>query len=277
MFSRDRIEYKTPDEVRKMRASGLALAEILAEVKGAVVAGATTADLDAVARAAMLRLRVTPNFLNYHGFPGVLCTSVNDEVVHGIPGARELAPGDVVKVDGGCILDGWHSDSAFTVVIPGGNAARQAAHEKLSELTRLSMWHGIAAVHGHGRLNDIGCAIEDFIVSQVGDKYGIVDGLVGHGIGRSLHQPPEVVNFRTRQSGPKLKAGLVIAIEPMVIDGSPETVTLEDEWTIVSTDGGFASHWEHTVAVTPDGVWVLTEPDGGEAELAKLGVPVSAL
>ncbi|MBD7979968.1 type I methionyl aminopeptidase [Oerskovia merdavium] len=276
MFGREKIEYKTVDQVRTMRRAGLVVADALATVRSAVRPGMTTADLDALAAAVIGDAGATPSFLGYHGYPATLCVSVNDEVVHGIPGTRELLPGDVVSVDCGAIVDGWHGDSAFSFVLPEADAADLA----LVEATERALWAGIAALATGERLGDVGNAVEDSIEASAaadGVAYGIIEEYVGHGIGTSMHQPPDVLNYRTRERGPRLKPGMCLAIEPMVTRGERFTQVLEDDWTVVTDDGARAAHWEHSVAILEDGIWVLTAPDGGAAKLAELGVTIAPL
>jgi len=276
VFGREKIEYKTVDQVRTMRRAGLVVADALATVRSAVRPGMTTADLDALAAAVIGDAGATPSFLGYHGYPATLCVSVNDEVVHGIPGTRELLPGDVVSVDCGAIVDGWHGDSAFSFVLPEADAADVA----LVEATERALWAGIAALATGERLGDVGNAVEDSIEASAaadGVAYGIIEEYVGHGIGTSMHQPPDVLNYRTRERGPRLKPGMCLAIEPMVTRGERFTQVLEDDWTVVTDDGARAAHWEHSVAILEDGIWVLTAPDGGAAKLAELGVTIAPL
>ena len=270
MFGRDRIEYKSAEQVQAMRRAGLVVADAHAAVREAVRPGLTTADLDDVAAAVIRAAGATPSFLGYHGYPATLCISVNDEIVHGIPGERVLRPGDVVSVDCGAIVDGWHGDAAFTVVLPEADAADVA----LSDTTERAMWAAIAALATGERLGEVGEAVEE-TVATAATTYGIVQEYVGHGIGTAMHQPPEVLNYRTREKGPRLRPGLCVAIEPMLTRGSRMTKVLEDDWTVVTEDGSRAAHWEHTVAIGPDGVWVLTAQDGGAARLAELGVTVA--
>ncbi|WP_298456361.1 type I methionyl aminopeptidase [uncultured Cellulomonas sp.] len=279
MFGRDRIEYKTPEQVRVMRRAGLVVADALAAVRAEVRPGLTTADLDAVAADVIRSAGATPSFLGYHGFPATLCVSVNDEVVHGIPGPRVLEPGDVVSVDCGAIVDGWHGDSAMTVVLDAADPLDVA----LAETTERAMWAGIAALAGADRLGAVGEAVEDVVDSAAaagangGTRFGIVQEYVGHGIGSAMHQPPEVLNYRARDRGAKLKPGMCVAVEPMLVRGARDTRVLADDWTVVTTDGSRASHWEHSVAVLPTGVVVLTAHDGGAARLGELGVQVADL
>lgn len=280
MFGRPRIEYKTNDQISKMRVAGLVVADALAAVKAAGVAGVSTAHLNEVARTVIVEAGAIPSFFGYGSppFPGVICTSINDEVVHGVPGERTLQPGDLVSIDCGAIVDGWHGDSALSFVVPGeGDAQVIERRQELSAVTKASLWDGIAAVAVGKTLNDVGGAIEDAIDSASGGAYGIVEGYSGHGIGTSLHMAPDVYNYRVQQRTPKIKPGLCIAIEPMITTGSEDTKTQSDNWTVATTDGSDAAHWEHTVAVTDTGIWVLTAHDGGKAELAQRNVTVSPL
>jgi methionyl aminopeptidase len=208
-----------------------------------------------------------PSFKGYHGFPGSICVSVNDEVVHGIPGDRVIIDGDVVSIDSGAIVDGWHGDAAVTVAV--GEVPDKAL--ELMRVTEEAMWRGIAAARLGGRVTDISHAVESYIRSQ-GD-FGIVEDYVGHGIGTAMHQPPSVPNYGRPGKGAKLVRGIALAVEPMVLLGSPDTHVLEDEWTVKSDDGSLAAHFENTFALTPDGAWVLTALDGGKAKLEELGVP----
>ncbi|MFI2754325.1 type I methionyl aminopeptidase [Cellulomonas sp. P22] len=277
MFGRERIEFKTPDQVRAMRRAGLVVADALAEVRAAARPGMTTGDLEAIAARAIASAGATPSFLGYLDYPATVCVSVNDEVVHGIPGARVLAPGDVVSIDCGAIVDGWHGDSALTIVLPDADPADVA----LSELTERAMWAGIAALATADRLGAVGDAVEDVVEAAqaggAGVRYGIVEDYVGHGIGSAMHQPPDVPNYRTRDRGARVRPGLCVAIEPMITRGDQRTRVLADDWTVVTEDGQRASHWEHTVAVLEDGIWVLTASDGGAARLAELGVRIAPL
>jgi methionyl aminopeptidase len=261
------IELKTPAQLRVMREAGLVVAHTLARLREQVAAGMTTGDLDAIARDAIAEMGATSNFLGYHGFPGVICTSVNDEVVHGIPGTRVIADGDVVSIDCGAVVDGWHGDSAITVAV--GQVPERV--RDLLDVTEQAMWHGIAAARDGGRVGDVGHAVQTYVAGR-GD-YGIVTGYTGHGIGTAMHQPPDVPNVGRPGKGARLKAGMAIAVEPMNTLGTSQTRTLEDDWTVVSLDGSWAAHFEHSVAVTADGLWVLTAPDGGRAALEALGAP----
>ncbi|NAZ84718.1 type I methionyl aminopeptidase [Kineococcus indalonis] len=267
MFGRERIEIKTPEQVLAMRRAGLLTHAALESARAAIRPGVSTRELDAVAAEVIRAGGGTSNFLGYHGYPATLCISVNHVVVHGIPGEQVLREGDVVSVDGGAVVDGWHGDSAFTAIV--GEPADPADAE-LVETTRRAMWAGIAALDRRGRVGDVGAAVED----AVDGRFGIVDGYTGHGIGTAMHMAPEVLNYRVREKGPKVRPGLCLAVEPMCTRGGVETDVLADEWTVVTSDGSRAAHWEHTVAVLEKGLWVLTAPDGGASELGPLGVDV---
>jgi methionyl aminopeptidase len=270
-MSRTPYEVKTPKQILQMQAAGLATAAALKAVREAIKPGMSTLELDAIAEAAIIAAGGRSNFQLVDGYFHTICASVNDEVVHGIPTKdRILQPGDIVSIDAGAELDGWNGDAAFTVVIPGGESVEQARREKLSEVTEASLWHGIAALARAKHLNEVGDAIEDYVTSQ--GEYGILEQYVGHGVGRSMHEDPPVFNYRVRGKGPKLEPGLVVAIEPMLTAGSAETKVLADGWTVSSKDASPAAHWEHTIAVHEQGVWVLTAPDGGAAKLAAFGI-----
>jgi methionyl aminopeptidase len=278
VFGRERIEYKTPDEVRTMRRAGLVVADALATVRERMRPGLTTSDLDAMAAEVIAGAGATPSFLGYDGYPATLCVSVNDEVVHGIPGARVLSPGDIVSIDCGAIVDGWHGDAAMTLVLPEVDPADAA----LSDLTERAMWAGIAALASATRLGAVGDAVEDVVEAAelgptAGVRYGIVQEYVGHGIGTAMHQPPDVLNYRTRDRGPRVRPGLCVAVEPMLTRGTHLTHVLADDWTVMTDDGSRAAHWEHTVAILDAGIWVLTAHDGGAARLSELGVTVAPL
>lgn len=251
--SGDRIEIKTPGELQAMRVAGLVVAQTLALIGEAVSAGITTAALDDIAAESIRGAGATPSFLGYHGFPAHICVSVNDEVVHGIPGARILAAGDLVSVDCGAIVDGWHGDAAITVAV--GDVTPELA--ELSRITEEALWAGLAVARPGGRLSDIGHAVESCI-KAAGDHYGIVEDYVGHGIGSRMHMEPAVPNYGRPGRGPRLKPGMALAVEPMVVLGDAEVQVLDDDWTVVACDASPAAHWEHTVAITEDGPWVLT-------------------
>ena len=256
MFDRSakRIQIKTPEQVQKMRAAGLVVAGALAAMRAAVAPGVTTRDLDALASEHIAAAGALPSFLGYHGFPATICASVNDQIVHGFPSDVPLGAGDVVSLDCGAILDGWHGDAAITVTV--GEITPTLA--ELLRVTEESMWRGIAAARAGARLSDIGHAIESYVRSQ--GRYGLVEEYGGHGIGTEMHQDPHVLNHGKPGRGPVLRAGMALAIEPMVTLGRPRTRVLDDEWTVVTADGSRAAHYEHSIAITPDGPLVLTAP-----------------
>jgi methionyl aminopeptidase len=262
------IQIKTPHELELMRGAGLVVAGAIAAVRAAVRPGVTTGELDAIAEDHIRSAGAVPSFLGYHGFTGSICASINDEIVHGIPDpGRALAEGDNISIDCGAILHGWHGDSAVTVTV-GPPSAEDAA---LIDVTERSMWAGLAKALAGGRLTDISHAVEETITAER-HAYGIVDHYGGHGIGTEMHQDPHVLNYGRAGRGPRLVPGLALAIEPMVTVGDPATVELEDGWTVVTKDGSRAAHFEHTVAITPEGPWVLTAEDGGVAGLAPFGI-----
>ena len=276
------IQYKTRGELQAMRASGVVLARAIAAGRAAVRPGVTTADVDAAVAAVIAEAGATSNFLHYgahgadRGFPATICASVNEEVVHGIPGPRVLVEGDLLSIDAGCILDGWHSDSAVSVHV---GAAPEMAEVDLIRATSEAMWAGIAAIKAGGRLGDVSWAIEssgDKSGAQDGRRYGSVSGYGGHGIGTAMHMDPFIPNQGKRGKGPRLAAGMALAIEPMLTLGRPATKELDDGWTVVTKDGARAAHFEHSVAILEDGICVMTAADGGLAGLAAFGVvPVS--
>ena len=262
------IQIKTPHEIELMRGAGLVVAGAIAAVRAAVRPGVSTGELDAIAEDHIRSAGAVPSFLGYHGFTGSICASINDEIVHGIPDrGRTLAEGDNISIDCGAILHGWHGDSAVTVTV-GPPSAEDAA---LIDVTERSMWAGLAKALAGARLTDISHAVEQTITAEQ-HPYGIVDHYGGHGIGTEMHQDPHVLNYGRAGRGPRLVPGLVLAIEPMVTVGDPATVELEDGWTVVTKDGSRAAHFEHTVAITPEGPWVLTAEDGGVAGLAPFGI-----
>ena len=267
MFKERGIEIKSPEQIDKMRVAGLVVGETLELLRRSVKAGMTTLELDEIAEDNIRSSGATPSFKGYHGFTGSICASVNDEVVHGIPGDRVIAEGDIVSIDCGAIVDGWHGDAAITVAVgPVGDDALD-----LIRVTEEAMWRGFAAASLGGRVTDISHAVESYVRSQ-GD-YGIVEDYVGHGIGSAMHQPPIVPNFGRPGKGPKLVEGLALAVEPMVVLGDQATYLLGDDWTVKTDDGSLAAHFEHSFTLTPQGAWILTALDGGEAKLAELGVP----
>ncbi len=272
------VEIKTPEQLRLMRRAGLVVARAHAAVKEAARAGVTTGELDAVARDVLAQAGAQSSFLNYGAqyghppYPAVACISVNDEIVHGIPGDRVLADGDLVSFDFGAIVDGWHGDAAISF----GVGELDPDHQRLSDVTRDALWDGIAGATLGGRVTDISYAVEQSIEARKG-RYGIVREYTGHGIGSAMHQPPDVPNFGRPGRGPRIVEGLALAVEPMVTLGSERLAMTDDGWTVVTVDGNYACHWEHTITVTRHGLWVLTADDGGEEELGRLGVPFGPL
>lgn len=261
------ITYKTPEQMRLMTAAGQVVADMHDAVRAAIAPGVTTAELNRVAADVCRQAGATPSFLGYHGFTGVLCTSINEEIVHGIPGERRIEPGDVVSIDAGAILDGWHGDAAFTVVVDPADEA----DVHLNDTTQHAMWAAIAALATGKRLAVVGEAVER-TVRKSGVKYGIIREYVGHGIGQQMHEAPQVPNYRGRDLGAHIKPGMVVAIEPMLVHGRRSTRVLGDGWTVITADRSRAAHWEHTVAIHAGGIWVTTARDGGAAGLAAHGV-----
>lgn len=246
------ILIKTAAEIDKMRRSGEVLRQVHDAVRPLVVAGASTMDLEDAAAAKMEQLHAISAFKGYHGFPAVLCTSVNSEVVHGIPSPkRVLADGDIVSIDCGVIVDGFYSDAAVTYAV----GTPSPVTRKLLEVTEASLYKAIEQAQVGGRLGDISAAVQEMCEAE---GFGVVREFVGHGIGRSMHEDPQVPNFGTRGKGPRLKAGMVLAIEPMINAGGPEVKVLPDGWTTITQDGSLSAHFEHTVAITKDGPRILT-------------------
>jgi len=264
------IQLKTPEQIEKMRAAGLVVATALARMRAAVAPGVSTADLDAIAESVIREAGAVPSFKGYHGYPATICSSVNEQVVHAIPSPQQvLREGDLISIDCGAVLDGWHGDAAITVGV--GEVRPELL--RMAEVAEDAMWAGIAAaargvLSGRGRLTDISHAVERAV--RAAGRYGIVEGYGGHGIGTEMHQDPHVLNHGRPGRGPRLVAGMALAIEPMITMGSPRTVELADGWTVVTRDGSAAAHVEHSIALLDDGVWVLTAPDGGRARLGDL-------
>lgn len=264
------IQLKTPDQIEKMRAAGLVVAEALRRMREAVAPGVSTAELDEIAESTIRAAGASPSFKGYHGFPASICASVNEQVVHGIPAPTQvLRDGDIISLDCGAVLDGWHGDAAITVAV--GDV--EPTLLKMAAVAEDAMWAGIAAAargaaSGKGRLTDISHAVETAV--RKGGRYGIVDGYGGHGIGTEMHQDPHVLNHGRPGRGPRLATGMALAIEPMITLGSPRTAELADGWTVVTRDGSRAVHVEHSMALLPDGVWVLTAVDGGRERLGDL-------
>lgn len=270
--------YKTPAQLRAMVEPGLITAGALDAVRALIKPGVKTIELDAAANRAITQRGAESNFQLVRGYHHTICVSVNEQVVHGIPGERVLEPGDIVSVDCGAQFQGWNGDSAITVVVPDPERPELVARrEELSRVTEGSMWAGIAAMASADSIDEIGAAIQEYIEAQgpsavSGQPYGILREYVGHGIGRKMHEAPSVFNYRTPDRGADVKPGLVLAIEPMVTAGGEATFVEDDDWTVTTVDGTDGSHWEHSVALHDGGIWVLTAPDGGRAGLAPFGV-----
>lgn len=247
------VQLKSPAEIEKMRKAGAIVAQVLQEIEELVKPGCSTADLDVFAQTRTKELGAKPAFKGYHGFPGTLCVSVNEEVVHGIPSKkRVLKDGDIVGIDFGVILDGWFGDSART--FPVGAVSPEA--RKLLEVTEKSLFLGIEQANSGQNLFDIGHAIQNYVESF---GYSVVREFVGHGIGKALHEDPQVPNFGVRGKGLLLKPGMVLAIEPMINAGKPEVRVLSDGWTAVTVDKKLSAHFEHTIAITEKGTEILTK------------------
>ena len=248
------IMIKTPQEIEKMRRSGQVVRAVLEHVRQFVKPGASTQDLEDAAAEKIKELGAKPAFKGYHGYPCVLCTSVNEEVVHGIPSAkRMLKDGDIVSIDTGVIIDGYYGDSATTIAV-GSRIPEKT--RKLLEVTEVSLKRGIDAIQPGATLGDVGAAVQEVVEAS---GFSVVRDFVGHGIGTRLHEDPQVPNYGKRGHGQKLREGMVIAIEPMVNAGRPEVQVLGDGWTAVTQDGSLSAHFEHTVAVTAEGAEILTQ------------------
>jgi methionyl aminopeptidase len=253
------ITRKTPEQIDRMRKAGRLVGHTLSTLVEAVRPGATLLELDAQAERVIRAGGGIPSFLGYHGFPATLCLSPNDWIVHGIPNGYVLQEGDILSIDCGAIVEGWHGDAALTV--PVGQV--DDAARRLIETTERAMWAGIAQVRAGNRLSDIGHAVEKVAAAP---GYGVVREYVGHGIGTRMHEEPQVPNYGRPGRGLRLEVGLALAIEPMVNEGSPESRVLDDGWTVVTRDGSRSAHFEHTVAITPQGPEVLTLLDNARQE-----------
>ena len=266
------IELKTLEQLKSMRKAGLVVADTLKLIKQSAQIGMTTLDLNGIAVTNLAKHGAKSSFLGYHGFPAVICASVNEEVVHGIPNKRKLVSGDLLSVDFGAIIEDWHGDAAISF----GLGEIDPADQKLMDVCEESMWRGIAAGKKGGKLTDISAAIEGYINSQ--GKYGILREYGGHGIGSAMHQEPHILNFGPAGNGPELVVGMALALEPMITRGNERTKVLSDDWTVVSHDSSKGAHFEHTYTIAPDGkAFVLTALDGGKEQLGRLGIEISDL
>lgn len=274
-----RIEIKTPQQILWMREAGLVVAAIHQALRSAAQPGVSAQELDRVSEATIREHHAHSNFLGYGGFPATVCISVNDTVVHGIPDSRPLQHGDLVSFDCGAyvVREGkqWHADAAFTMIV-GGDEAGSAAARRLNRVTEEAMWAALAGVATGKRTSAVGDAVERVVAARREGSWeaGIIEEYTGHGIGTAMHQEPEILNYNARGRFPKLRTGMVLAVEPMLVDGDIETYVEDDDWTVRTEDGSLACHWEHTIALTEGGVWVLTAPDGGRAGLAPYGIEV---
>jgi methionyl aminopeptidase len=274
----DPIEVKSPAQLAIMREAGLVTAAALHAAAAAVAPGISTAELDAIAEREIRSAGALPSFKGYHGYPATICTSVNDQIVHGIPNAAQvLAAGDIISIDCGAIVGGWHGDSALTLSVgqalptASRDDATGGSQEELDGLLSAcerALWHGLAEAVPGRRLTDISHAVEQ--AARAAGRYGIVREYTGHGIGSKMHMDPAVPNYGRAGRGPVLVAGMALAIEPMLVLGGHQTRQLDDGWTVVTADGSWAAHFEHTVAITEDGPFVLTAEDGGESGFASL-------
>ncbi len=259
------IQIKTPGQLAAMREAGLVVSRTLDVLTDAVEAGITTDELDAIAAREIRSAGAVPSFKGYHGYPATICTSVNDQIVHGIPSpGTRLAAGDLISIDCGAILDGWHGDAARTVGV-GPISAELAG---LLRACEQALWRGLAQARPGHRLTDISHAVE--MSTRASGRYGIVREYVGHGIGTEMHMDPPVPNYGRAGRGPVLVEGMALAVEPMLVLGRPQTRLLNDGWTVVSADGSPSAHFEHTVAITAAGPWVLTAEDGGSSGFERL-------
>lgn len=279
IFGRERIIGKKPEELALMRVAGLLVGRTLEMLAAAIRPGITTLELDTLAETFIRDHGGIPNFQLVPGYRHTLCTSVNEEIVHGIPGKRVLREGDLLSIDCGAEVAGWNGDAAFSAIV-GGPAAARPQDVALIEDTEESLWAGILALGVGKTLYAVGAAVEDALTEageRRGWEYGIVEDYVGHGIGTSMHMDPQVPNYRVTGKGPRVVEGTTICIEPMVTLGEQDNHVLDDDWTVVTDDGERAAHWEHSIAVTSQGLHVLTALDGGQARLAEHGIPFAPL
>jgi methionyl aminopeptidase len=256
---RQQIQIKTPEQLAHMRKAGLVVARTLRVLADAVRPGISTAQLDEIAAAEIRSAGAVPSFLGYMGYPATICTSVNEVIVHGIPGGdRVLKDGDIISIDCGAILNGWHGDAAITVGVGDIDPADQA----LLNACETALWAGIAQATTANRLGDISHAVESSV--RASGSYGLIEEYTGHGIGTEMHMDPAVPNYGPPAVGPRLRSGMALAIEPMITRGTRMNAELADGWTVITADGSRAAHFEHTVGITPDGPWVLTAAEGEE-------------
>jgi methionyl aminopeptidase len=271
VFRQRSIEIKSDPQLLKMREAGLIVAECLDLLAMAAAPGVTTRELDGIAEDQIRTRGGIPNFLGYHGYPATICASVNDRVVHGIPDDTPLMEGDALSIDCGCSVDGWHGDAAITV--PIGRVSADV--ERMIEVCDGSLWAGLEAARLGGRVSDISHAVESH-VRERGD-YGILEDYVGHGIGSAMHMHPAVPNYGPPGRGPSLERGMALAVEPMITMGTIDTEVLDDDWTVVTSDGSWSAHFEHSFTLTPSGPVVLTALDGGAARLGEYQIAVGEL
>lgn len=263
--------YKSPAQLRLMREPGLAAVAALEAMGAAVRPGITPLELDAIAERAIRDAGGEPNFMLEPGYRHTICANVNEHVVHGIPDERPLEAGDIIALDVGAVIGGWHSDTAITVALPDpARPELTAANDHLSRVTEQAMWRGIARLATAKHLNEVGEAVAEYVHAH--SDFGILEDYIGHGIGRRMHEDPPVFNVPVNRRGPEVKPGLVVAIEPIISAGGIDTVVESDDWTVTMADGSMSAQWEHSVAVHAGGIWVLTAADGGAAGLAPLGV-----
>ena len=273
MFGRRKLQGRTDEQLVLMRAAGLLVGQTLEMLRGEVREGVTTLELDRLAETFIRDHGGIPNFQLVPGYAHTLCTSVNDQVVHGIPAGRVLEPGDLLSIDCGAEIDGWNGDAAITTVV-GGRALGSAEDLDLVDATEAGLYAGIAAMQVGGRLYAVGDAVEASVraaAERDGHVYGVIDEYVGHGIGTKMHMDPQIPNYAVSETGPKLVDGFTGAIEPMVTLGTTDTEVLGDDWTVVTSDGSRSAHWEHSVAVRDNGLWILTAIDGGRSALEANG------
>lgn len=263
--------YKSPAQLRLMVEPGLATGAALAAMRAAVRPGVSTLELDAIAEDAIRSRGGEPNFMLEPGYRHTICANVNQHVVHAIPTERALEPGDIVALDAGAVVGGWHGDAAFTAALPDpARPEHTTAIEKLSAVTEQAMWRGIARLATAQHLGEVGEAVSAYV--RANSDFGVLEDYIGHGIGRSMHEDPPVFNVPVKRRGPEVKPGLVVAIEPIISAGGIDTYIEDDDWTVTMADGSMSAQWEHSVAVHRDGIWVLTAEDGGASGLAPLGV-----